>query len=211
MTFKAIMPRHGIKPVLVLAWLSAVLLGCGTTAPAVIENTDWVAHRQQMEALDSWQLQGRVNVRYDNESHTPRIRWMQQSLEYHIRLWGTFNAGNTTIIGRPGFVILEQGNQTRRAASAEDLILQQLGYELPVSNLNYWIKGLPVPALESTQEFNELNLLSTLVQDGWTIHYSDYRQYQQLSLPGEIELLRTENDIRLRFLRLSWALEDAVN
>jgi len=210
MTLTLLMRIHGIKPVLVFTWFSTVLLSCSATAPPVVENTDWVAHRNQMEALDSWQLQGRVNVRYDNESHTPRIRWMQQSGEYHIRLWGTFNAGNTSIIGRPGFVVLEQGNQTLRAASAEALILQQLGYELPVSNLNYWIKGLPVPALESTQEFNELNLLSTLVQDGWTIYYSDYRQYEQLSLPGEIELLRTENDIRLRFLRLSWALEDAV-
>lgn len=136
---------------------------------------------------------------------------MQQSVEYHIRLWGTFNAGSTTVVGRPGFVTLEQGNETLTANSPEDLILQQLGYELPVSNLSFWIKGLPVPDQEFDLDFNELNLLSTLNQDGWTVNYTDYRQYQDLSLPSTIELLRSQEDIRLRFIRLNWTLEDSIN
>jgi outer membrane lipoprotein LolB len=134
---------------------------------------------------------------------------MQQNVEYHIRLWGTFNAGNTVIIGRPGYVTLEQGGDVRTAASPEELILQQLGYELPVSYLEYWIKGIPAPGSQSNLSFNELNQLVVLVQDGWTITYSDLRQYENLSLPRRVEVSRPQNDIRLRFVGLNWQLGGA--
>lgn len=132
---------------------------------------------------------------------------MQQNLEYHIRLWGTFNAGNTVIVGRPGFVTLEQGGDVLTASSPEDLILQQLGYELPVSYLEHWVKGIPAPGSRADLSFNELNQLIVLVQDGWTVSYSDLRQYGSLSLPRRVEVTRPKNDIRLRFVGLNWQLD----
>lgn len=186
------------------------LLGaCGSLAPPAEINSDWVKQRTALEELDSWQLRGRVNVRYNGESNTPRIQWMQQNIEYHIRLWGTFNAGNTVIVGRPGYVTLEQGGDVLSASSSEELILQQLGYELPVSYLEYWVKGIPAPSSQPDLTFNELNQLITLVQDGWTINYSDPRQYGDLSLPRRVEVTRPQNDIRLRFIGLNWQLESS--
>ena len=162
------------------------------------------ASADQLQELDSWELRGRVNVRYDNESHTPRIIWLQQNVDYNIRLWGTFNAGATEIVGRPGFVTMENDGQTLSANSPEDLILEQLGYELPVSQLNYWIKGLPAPDSEAQLLFNELNQLTTIQQADWTINLSDMRQYGALNLPRRVELTRPRNDIRLRFIGLNW-------
>jgi len=154
--------------------------------------------------MDAWELRGRVNVRYDNESDTPSIRWQQQGDDYSILLWGTFNAGRTLITGQPGLVTLESGSETLTASSPEELILQQLGYELPVSQLNYWIKGIPAPGSQPQLSFNELNQLTTIVQEDWTVQLSDMRQYGPLSLPREVVLTRPLNDIRLRFIRLSW-------
>ena len=156
-------------------------------------------------------MSGRVNIRYDNESHTPRIRWAQQKLEYQIRLWGTFNAGNTLIVGRPGYVTMQQNGDVLTAASPEDLILQQLGYELPVSFLEYWIKGMPAPNTPADLTFNELNQLTKLSQFGWSVSYTDPRQYGAISLPRRVELTRPQNDIRLRFIGLNWDLDASVN
>jgi|TARA_B110000114_G_C14932206_1_gene332888 outer membrane lipoprotein LolB len=194
-----------------LCWffLLSVIIACSNLAPPAQINSDWESQRSALEDLDSWQLRGRVNVRYNDESNTPRIQWMQQNVEYHIRLWGTFNAGKTVIMGRPGYVTLEQGGDVRTAASPEDLILQQLGYELPVSYLEYWIKGIPAPGSQADLRFNELNQLVVLAQDGWTITYSDLRQYENLSLPRQVEVSRPQNDIRLRFVGLNWQLGGA--
>ena len=187
---------------------TALLSACSAIAPPAEENSDWVRQREQLQNLDSWELRGRVNVRYDNESHTPRINWLQQNAEYQIRLWGTFNAGNTLIVGSPGYVTLENDGETLSASSPEELILGQLGYELPISQLNYWIKGLPSPEFEAQLSFNELNQLTTIMQADWTISLSDMRQYGSISLPRRVELTRPRNDIRLRFIGLNWTADE---
>lgn len=186
-----------------------LLSACSITAPPAERSSDWISQRTALEELDSWQLRGRVNVRYNEESDTPSIDWMQQNVEYHIRLWGTFNVGTTVIVGRPGYVTLEQGGDVLTASSAENLILQQLGYELPVSYLEYWIKGIPAPGSQADLRFNELNQLVALVQDGWTVSYFDLRQYDNLSLPRRVDVTRNQNDIRLRFFRLNWELDSS--
>jgi len=196
-----------------LLFATALLSACTAIAPPAKENSDWTRQRDQLQELESWELRGRVNVRYDNESHTPRINWLQQNVEYHIRLWGTFNAGNTLIVGRPGYVSLENDGETVDASSPEELILRQMGYELPISQLNYWIKGLPSPDSGFQLSFNELNQLTTIEQADWTINLSDMRQYGQVSLPRRVELTRARNDIRLRFIGLNWttdALTDEI-
>lgn len=177
-------------------------------APRAEQNSDWARQRDQLQQLESWQLGGRVNVRYDNKSYTPRIKWIQEDVEYQIELWGTFNAGHTTINGRPGYVTLENNGNTLSATTPEDIILQQLGYELPVSHLNYWIKGLPAPDSEAELSFNELNQLTAIAQAGWDIIFIDPRQYGAISLPRRVELRRAKNDIWLRFVGLNWTLEE---
>jgi outer membrane lipoprotein LolB len=192
---------------------TALLSACSAIAPPAEGNSDWTRQRDQLQELESWELRGRVNVRYDNESHTPRINWRQQNVEYRIRLWGTFNAGNTLIVGRPGYVSLENDGETVDASSPEELILRQMGYELPISQLHYWIKGLPSPDSGFQLSFNELNQLTTIEQADWTINLSDMRQYGQVSLPRRVELTRARNDIRLRFIGLNWttdALTDEI-
>lgn len=195
------------KPVW-LSLASLLIASCTSVAPTPVENSQWSLHQNQLRQLDSWQLRGRVNVRYHDESHTPRIRWQQQDTEYTIRLWGTFNAGNTIIVGRPGFVTLEQGGTVLSASSPENLILQQLGYEMPVSYLEYWIRGLPAPTSSADLTFSESGRLEQMVQDGWTINYTDPRQYGDLTLPRRVEVTRPRDDVRLRFVGLNWTLPE---
>ena len=123
------------------------LYGCtlAPLAPPAVSNPNWAKLKPDLEKLSTWELRGRVNVRYEGESYTPRINWQQERDDYAIRLWGTFNAGNTLITGKPGSVTLETDGRVSNARTPEKLILRELGYELPVSSLNYWIKGLPAP------------------------------------------------------------------
>ncbi len=203
--------RARARAVASLLLAAAFLSACVSSAPPAEENSDWTRQREQLQDMDSWELRGRVNVRYDNESDTPRINWLQQGSEYHITLWGTFNAGHTTVVGRPGFVTLQSGGETLTASSPEELILQQLGYELPVSQLSYWIKGLPAPDSQPQLVFNELNQLTTIRQEDWTVSLIDMRQYGQLNLPRRVELTRPRNDIQLTFFGLSWTTDEAAN
>ncbi len=202
--------RNLINSVTFLLASSTFLAAC-QTAPRLEQSTAWQIRANQLGELDQWQLQGRVNARYENESHTPRIRWQQNQDNYTIRLWGTLNAGNTLIEGRPGFVTFDQGGEVRTASSPESLILEHLGYELPVSQLEYWIKGLPTPDEQHQLELGEFNEVLSMQQSGWTMSYEDYRLFGEYSLPRRIQMSRAERNIRLTFIGLNWIVEDPLN
>jgi len=196
-----------------IAWLTMSIIlfsNCSTFTP-VAPTADWQQQRAIQEELKNWMLRGRVNVQYENESHTPRIQWRQQDKEYNIRLWGTFNAGNTRITGQKEYVTMEHKGDVFKAKSPEELILRQLGYELPVSYLEYWVRGLPAPNSEANFTLDELNQLSQINQDGWTINYQEHRQYGDFILPRRVEVTRPRNDIRLRFVGLTWNLNSAID
>lgn len=202
--------RNRLRPAVSLLAASLLLAAC-QTAPRLEQSTAWQIRESQLRALEHWQLQGRVNARYENESHTPRIRWQQDEERYTIRLWGTLNAGNTLIEGRPGFVTFDQGGEVRTASSPEALILEHLGYELPVSQLEYWIKGLPTPDEQHQLELGEFNEVLTMQQSGWTVNYEDYRLFGEYSLPRRIQMSRAERNIRLTFIGLNWTVGDQLN
>ena len=190
--------------------LSIILSKCSSTTLDPI-NHSWQDQRALLEQTSNWQLRGRVNVRYQNESYTPRIQWQQQEENYRIRLWGTFNAGNTLIIGKPKFVIMEHDGESITAKTPEELVLDNLGYELPISYLEFWVRSLPAPGPESEIEFSEQNQISKLKQDGWEVTYLDMRQFDGVILPRRVEITREKNDIRLRFIGLSWVLNTGKN
>ena len=50
-----------------------------------------------------------------------------------------------------------------------------------------------------------------LEQDGWSVIYSDMRQYEQLSLPRRVDVSREAGDVRLRFVGLDWTLADQAS
>lgn len=190
--------------------LSIVLSKCSSTT-LDLSNHNWQEQRALLEKTSDWQLRGRVNVRYQNESYTPRIQWQQLGDNYRIRLWGTFNAGNTLIIGEPKLVTMERDGDSITANTPEELVLDNLGYELPISYLEFWVRSLPAPGSDAELDFSDQNHLATIKQDGWEIAYLDMRQFDGVTLPRSLEITRALNDIRLRFVGLSWTLNTDEN
>ena len=186
--------------------LPLLLASCATSprmdAPI---NDDWVQRQEVLEAMTLWEFTGRIGVRDDRESHSSRIRWQQRGDDYVINLWGTLNAGATEITGEPGRVVLQQeGKDPLTADTPEQLVYEQLGYELPVAQLSYWVKGIPAPGASSEPAFDIDNRLISLQQSGWQVEYLGYTNYETESLPTRIRIHKSP--LRLDFVRLDWTL-----
>lgn len=180
-----------------------LLTGCaGLTSRESVEGkgdaTLWKAHKQQVAALDGWQIAGKVGIRAPKDSGSGTLFWLQRRDYYDIRLSGPLGRGAARLTGHPGAIVLEVANQGRyEAESPEALLEEQLGWRLPVSHLQWWVRGLPAPDSRSRLTLDSDSHLSRLEQDGWEVNYLSYVEQNGFTLPERIKLKGADLDVTL--------------
>lgn len=174
--------------------LIALLAGCtGFGSREAVEGQGspqlWREHKQQLSTLDGWQINGKVGIRAPKDSGSGTLFWLQRQDYYDIRLSGPLGRGAARLTGRPGQVVLEVANQGRfEAQSPETLLAEQLGWELPVSHLVWWVRGLPAPDSKSRLTLDGNSRLASLEQDGWQVEYSNYSLQNGYWLPERLKM-----------------------
>ncbi len=188
--------------------LIALLAGCagfgeresleGEGSPAL-----WQAHKAQISQLDGWQINGKVGIRAPRDSGSGTLFWLQRQDYADIRLSGPLGRGAARLTGRPGDITLEVANQGRyQAESPEELLQQQLGLNLPVSHLLWWIRGLPAPDSRSRLSLDSDSRLARLDQDGWDVEYLRYVEQNGYWLPERLRL--TGHDLQVTLVIKDW-------
>lgn len=179
---------------LIVFSLITLLAGCaGLTSREALEGQgdaqSWQAHKQHVSSLDAWQISGKVGIRAPKDSGSGTLFWLQRQDYYDIRLSGPLGRGAARLTGRPGEILLEVANQGRyQAASPEQLLQDQLGLNLPVSHLLWWVRGLPSPNSKSRLNLDTNSHLAQLSQDGWFVEYLGYAEHNGFWLPQRIKL-----------------------
>lgn len=179
---------------LMLFSLITLLAGCaGLTSREALEGQgdaqSWKAHKQRISLVDAWQINGKVGIRAPQDSGSGTLFWLQRQDYFDIRLSGPLGRGAARLTGRPGDIQLEVANQGRyQAESAEQLLREQLGLNLPVSHLFWWIRGLPSPDSKSRLNLDSQSHLAQLQQDGWHVEFLSYAEQNGFWLPERIKL-----------------------
>ena len=188
--------------------LIALLAGCaGLTSREALEGEGspalWQSHKQQIGSLDAWQISGKVGIRAPQDSGSGTLFWLQRQDYYDIRLSGPLGRGAARLTGRPGAIQLEVANQGRyQAASPEQLLQQQLGLNLPVSHLLWWIRGLPAPDSRSRLTLDSDSRLAQLSQAGWQVEYLRYAEQGGYWLPERLKL--SGHDLQITLVIKDW-------
>lgn len=186
------------------------LTGCGlfsTNKPPATPTTqlNWKQHQEKIAELNTWELDGKIGMRVGTDSGSATLYWLQQLDYYDIRLSGPLGRGATRIIGKKGDVSIEIAGQGRYTANTpEELLQQQLGWNIPISHLVWWIKGLPAPSTPYNYNLNENHLLQDLTQDNWKIEYHNYQNHAGYWLPERI--IASSQDIRITLVIKQWTL-----
>lgn len=181
-----------LRPTLVA--LLALLLGaCAVQQPAP-ETEQWDSHRHQLAALHQWQLEGKLGYRSPQQNGSAFVTWRQAADAFDLTLTGPFGAGATRISGdRQRAVMHQQGREEIRAPTAAELTEWLFGWALPVEQMVEWVKGIPAPQPGQYRHgFNPAGQLESLEQAGWQLHFDNYRQVDDLVLPGRIRGSRGE-------------------
>lgn len=187
--------------------LLALLNGCAVftdpgspSEPAPTDQQLWPDLAGRLEALQTWELIGKIGIRTPEDSVTAAIhQWTQVDNFFNIKLSSTFfGLGATTITGNEQQVVLsESGEEPRTSNRPNQLIHEALGIPLPLTLLPYWIKGLPVPDTPYDIDFNALGIPSSLTQLGWRLEFDRHHWHAGLPLPGKIRLRQGETTITL--------------
>lgn len=187
---------------LCLTALLALLTGCVSSPKTTVQGHGdakiWHQQQAQLSKIDTWTISGKLGLRSPQQNGSGTLIWAQRGEYFDILLSGPLGRGATRLKGHPGAVTLDASGQGQLSASTpEELAYTQLGWNLPVSNILWWIRGLPVPDIPAQAILNDQSHLARLTQDNWNVEYLSYSQQNGFVLPERLRLTQGELAITL--------------
>lgn len=179
------------------------LAGCASLTEAPLpknQQISWDHRVQALSSLQSWNLDALIAMRNEasHDGGSANMKWQQSKSNYHILLFGPMGSNAVTLAGGPGHVALETANGQRFTdSSPEALLAKQTGFQVPVSNLFYWVRGIPVPNQPAETHFDAYHRLVQLNQAGWTVQFLRYTSINQLDVPNKIFLANSLYSVKI--------------
>jgi outer membrane lipoprotein LolB len=186
-----------LRPHRLLACVSLLwLAGCAALAP-----------RTEVPDFD---LLGRVFVGQEGPSFSSNLRWRHAGGQDQI--WLMTPLGQTVAYiedGPRGAVLTAADQQQYHAGSVESLTRRALGWELPLAQLRYWVRGTEVPGApaQGVQRAVDGHLLE-LTQAGWRVTFTPPPPNVASRMPARLQLSNGRQQIRL--VIDEWRAADAV-
>ncbi len=177
-----------------------VLAACATTPISTDDlESRWQQRQIELLALTDWQFKARASIRQDKESWQAGLRWQQAAADYELQILGPFSMGGLMLKGDEQQVVLTLADgQQWQAAAPEGLLQETTGWQLPISALRYWVRGLPAATLPLTEkELNEAAQISSMIQGEWHIKFPEYTKVKGLYLPRKIVIENTELHLKM--------------
>lgn len=162
----------------------------------------WSKRAARLSQFNHWQLSGKLAVRQPSDSGTAIINhWIQDGEAYDLALSSSFmGMGSTRLKGVPGFIELTLPNgETYRSGEPDALVEAATGWQLPLDELVWWVRGLPAPGGDFRLLFDGTGNLAMIRQAGWEIRYDRWRPFltDYPPLPARITALKGDKRVRL--------------
>ena len=193
--------NFGAWPRTILVCVVAIVItGCASISSSQRQQVS------QLTAPESWRVFGKASVSSSESAQIFNYFWQYQSGYERLEL----NANNA------GRILSYERKQQRSKLSITgrepifdtepDAALQeQLGWELPIAQLRYWLVGKAHPEANiAAVEFDDQGRLLRLEQHGWELSYRGYYAAQSHYLPRLINL--SKGGLKVRIFVNNWQL-----
>lgn len=164
----------------------------------------WETRHHQLSTLNQWKITGTLSIRSPKKSFSSHVVWQQKDINrYTITLFGPLGIDTVKMSGQKKvFIFQTSRGQLIKSTSPEQLLDHQFGWNIPLSHLYYWIRGIPAPKNNYQLTWDSYHRLKTLDQSHWKIHYLEYQIVYQQDLPKVI--LLQNNLITVHVVINSW-------
>jgi outer membrane lipoprotein LolB len=208
-------PNSPIQPVKLFAcrstiffWMLFIVGACSSLPDTPVteqSHNAWARHQTELAEIDSWEIHARSAIFVDQKVYQVGINWQRQQERFTLVIEAPFGQGvfrvESYTVGEesePVMLTLPDG-QIYRDDSAEALLDRVFGWSIPVSGLEWWIKGLPQGEDDYSFHLRGDGRLKSLQQDGWKVNYLEYFGAQSVAqgLPKKMYLKHQELAMKL--------------
>jgi outer membrane lipoprotein LolB len=145
-----------------------------------------------------FELNARLAARYGAESFSGNLAWRHAERNDEMLITTPIGQGVARIVRDADRVTLTTAEPKEyRAADAESLTQEVLGFRLPLAGLADWIRARPSGDAPFKEERSPDGRLKKLEQSGWTVEYLDYGTNGAPPLPARLRLLYPGIELRL--------------
>lgn len=180
----------------------ALTPGCVSIRPVDTEQTARLPLYEERAARlglqDSWALEGRLAISDDSDGGSGFLSWQQQPGVSRMDFHGALGRGAWRLLAGVNGAELEFADGRRyRADSIDELVRHQVGWQVPVEALAWWVRGLAAPGDPQQRVLDEEGRLSLLQQDGWQIEFGRYGMFDGEAMPARMTARQRDRTVKL--------------
>ncbi len=185
----------------------ALLVGC-TAAPVRPDSALLAAQgvrEKQLQGHDHWTIHARLGVSDGRHGGSGSLLWVRRGSAFDFELQAPVTGRSFRLHGEPGQARLDGLDQgPLSGGDARSLLRQALGWQVPMTQLDFWVRGMRAPGSRASMLFDKDGLPAQLTQDGWTVTYRDW--YPETTPPLPRRVFARRGDDRVRMVINSWTL-----
>ena len=156
----------------------------------------WDMRQQQLANINEWDIHARLVILLEDKVYPVGINWIRQHEYSSMVIEAPFGQGviriesNVSIDEKKQFKLTLADGKYHFGATPEVLLVNLLGWSIPVNSLKSWVKGVPDPNVDFNYETYGSGRLKLLSQNGWSVNYLEYfsEQKQRQQLPKRLYL-----------------------
>lgn len=156
------------------------------------------AREQALGAQQNWSLDGRFAASDGQRGGSGSLSWQQHGQQYRFTLRAPVTGKTVQLEGGPnGAILTGAGSETLVGRDAGAVLNQEFGWDVPVADLAWWVRGLRAPGRPAILSFGANGLPATLDQDGWHVDYRDWYAERNPPLPRKVYASRDPYTVRV--------------
>lgn len=190
------------------ALLAAASLTACATVRVGTDGRGFEERRDVLEAIDSWEMRGRLTVDTGDGAFQGRFTWRheQGSLELVVRNF--LGAGVLQVAGPRDALTVTARGETRTLVDPERELSELVGWWLPIGSLPAWLVGLPDPDFRAATELQSDGTLAAFEQRLWHAAYPAYQLADGAGSTGTVLVPRridlTHENLELKLTIDEW-------
>lgn len=155
-------------------------------------------HLQRIAQISAFTASGRMAVQTEQRGFSGSLRWQHSPAGDHLALYSPLGSQVADIVSASNSITLTTSDQkTYTAEDAETLLLQTMGWSLPLAGLSHWVLGRPAQGSYEAPQWDAEGRFTRLRQNGWDIEYDGYVTVEGTPLPGKVVLKSPRLNLKL--------------